>query len=58
MNFRRYILFPVSTFMGAIFSALVILGSSIVAILLLSGGTLANLLLPSRSRNIDALGHK
>jgi hypothetical protein len=58
INFKKYLLFPLSTFMGAVFSALVIIGSGMVAIILLSGGVLANLLLVNRSRNIDALGHK
>jgi hypothetical protein len=58
MNFKKYMLFPLSTFMGAIFSAFVIISSSIVAIIFLSGGVLANLFLISRNRNIDALDLK
>ena len=56
--FKKYVLFPVSTFMGAMLSALVIVSSGIVAIVLLGGGMLANLVLINRSRSIDALGHK
>jgi len=56
--FKKYILFPVSTCMGTIFSALVIVSSGILAIVLLSGGVLANLVLLHRGRNIDILEHK
>ena len=58
MNFRKYILFPVSTFAGAIFSALVIIASGTLAIILLIGGFFASLFLGYRHRGVDALGQK
>jgi len=58
LGFKRYILFPVSTFMGAVFSAFVILGSTTAAIVLLSGGFLLNFLIGNGRGNFDSLGHK
>jgi len=57
-GFKKYILFPVSTFTGAIFSALVILSSATAAIILLSSGFLVNLLTGNGKRTFDALSHK
>jgi hypothetical protein len=57
-GFKKYVLFPVSTFMGAIFSALVILCSTTAAIILLSSGLLVNLLIGNGKRNFDTLSHK
>lgn len=58
MSLKKYVLFPLSTFMGTILSAFVIIGSGILAIILLGGGVLANLVLVNRNRSVDALGHK
>jgi|GEM_PF-2192435 len=58
MGFKRYILFPVSTFMGAVISALVILGSTTAAIILLSSGFLFNLLTGNGKRIFDTMSHK
>jgi hypothetical protein len=57
MSFRKYILFPISTFMAAVISAFVIVGTGTVALLLLLSGSLANLFL-NRHRGINILGNK
>jgi hypothetical protein len=50
MEFKKYILFPISTFIGAIFSAFVILCSSSAAIIFLTSGGLFLLLTGNRRR--------
>jgi hypothetical protein len=52
MGFKKYILFPVSTSLGALISALVILGSATAAIILLSSGFLFNVLSGNGRRNL------
>ena len=58
IGFKKYVLFPVSTFTGAIISAMVILGSTTAAIILLVSGFLVNLLTGNGKRIFDALSHK
>ncbi len=58
VNFKKYILFPLSTFMGAILSALVILSSTVAAVILLGSGTLFFLFTGNRKRIIDPVSHK
>jgi hypothetical protein len=57
MGFKKYILFPISTSLGAVVSALVILGSATAAVVLLSTGLLVNLLVGHGERNSD-VSHK
>ncbi len=58
LGFKKYILFPISTFMGAIFSAFVILCSSTAALILLSSGSIFILLTSNRKRIINSVNHK
>jgi hypothetical protein len=58
MGFKKYILFPISTSLGALVSALVILGSAAAALILLSSGFLFNVLSGHGRRNFDVLSHK
>ena len=58
LGFKKYILFPISTLMGAIFSAFVILCSSTAAIILLSSGILYFLFTGSRKRIFNPVSHK
>jgi hypothetical protein len=57
-GFRKYVLFPVSTFMGTVFSAAIIVGSTAAAIVLLSFGFLVNLVCGNGDRDLDPLTHK
>jgi len=52
MGFKKFILFPISTSLGALVSALVILGSATAAIILLSSGFLYNMLSGHGRRNL------
>jgi hypothetical protein len=57
MGFKKYLLFPVSTSLGAFVSALVILGSATAAVVLLGTGLMMNLLVGHGKRNFD-VSHK